>query len=229
MENGHGTCGNFATMLKLFARTTEGQESIKVPVCWEEVTVAQFQRMALEWDGEDWIKLFSILSGKEYAGIASSKSYKLESSLYAAVRFVFEQPFNFERIPMPQFIVINGKTVQIPKKIGRLSIGQAIQVRKYIESVGDDRAAISRAVAVYLQPLIDGRDFDYERALEIEKAVLSLPIVKIFPVGFFLLKKLNPSGNWLQSVLRRIKLAVSTNRKKSHGLPKFQGLNRSQI
>lgn len=202
-------------MLKLFARTSKGNDNITVPVCWEEVTVDQFQRMLKEWDGEDWIKLFSIFSGKDYAGIAASKDYKLESTLYASVRFVMEQPMDLEKIPMPGFLVVSGKTVIVPKHIGRLSIGQAIQVRKALEAAKDIRECISIAVAVYLQPILDNSEFDYARALEVDKDILKMPIVKIFPVGFFLLMKLRGSGNLLTIAWNLIRRKVTQNVKKS--------------
>lgn len=229
-------------MLKLNAQTANGPINIEVPSCWQEVTVHQFQRMVTEWNGEDWIKLFSIFSGIDSVAIAKSKDYQLESTLYASIRFVFEEPFDFEALPVPQFIVINSKTLQVPKEIGRLSIGQAIQLRKAIEERKDARAAISIAAAIYLQPWYDAADvnivmrilgkektpaeFDYESALNLEQEILKMPIVKIFPVGFFLLRSLNGSGNWLTGIWRQLRKAT---RRTSQRPQKWNVSNPSQI
>lgn len=195
-------------MLTITTRTNKGKKHvIRVPESWEEVTVEMFIRIVKEWDGEDWIKLFSILTKQDYDGIFNSKDGNLEGKLYRVIEFVLVK-FDFEALKPPSFIMFNSRQVEIPKNIGRLSIGQTIQARKSLEGIEDIREGISIVTAIYLQPLIDKSKYDHLRAIEVEQEVLQMSIVHVFPVGFFLLKKLNVYGNKRMPVWRQVKQII---------------------
>lgn len=201
-------------MLKLTCKTTKGKFKAVIPESWDETSVEQFQRIIKEWDGADVVKLFSILSGIEVNDIATSKDGRLETTLYQCIRFVYA-PFNLEALPIPETLWLRPiwlkdqpllvDHVVIPKKIGRLTIGQAIQARKLLEEAKDLREGISMVTAIYLQPLIDKSSFDMLRAIELEQVILKMPITKVFPIGFFFLKTLSGYGTKHESVWSRIK------------------------
>ena len=189
------------------------KQKVKVASCYEELNVDQLQKLVatkFKDNVDDWLRVFSILSGISYTAVRDSKDNSIESALYAGVRFVFEQPFDFESLPMPTFVVIKGKTVLIPKNLGRLSIGQAIQVRQRIEKTKDLREALSIATAVYLQPIVDDEPFDYARAEVLEQEILQMPATKIFPIGFFLLRRLTRSGNPLKRIWLLMRLMITS-------------------
>jgi hypothetical protein len=201
-------------MLKLNATTTKGDHKVSCPESWSETSVDQFQRIVKEWDGQDWIKLFSILSGVEANDIETSTDHKLETALYQCIQFVFAKS-ELEDLPIPNEITLRPiwysdaplvcDVVKIPRKIGRMTIGQAIQARKLLEETRDIREAISSVTAIYFQPLIDRTPFDMMRAIEIEQVILKMPITKIYPIGFFLLRRLNKSGRKRRGVFHRIR------------------------
>ena len=210
-------------MLRLIATTTKGDYKVICPENWEETSVDQFQRIVKDWDGEDWIQLFSILSGVEANDIETSTDHKLETALYQCIQFVFAKS-ELEDLPIPDEITLRPiwfsdsplvcDVVKIPRKIGRLTIGQAIQARKLLEETRDIREAISSVTAIYFQPLIDKAPFDMMRAIEIEQVILKMPITKIYPIGFFLLRRLNESGQRRNSVWHLIKNWVRLKRGK---------------
>jgi hypothetical protein len=188
--------------------------TLSIPESWNEISVEQYQRIVKEWDGYDWIKLFSILSGLEVNDISTSTDGKLETTLYRCIQFVFEKS-ELENIPMPKKLELRTiwfkdsplvyDSVTIPENLGRLSIGQAIQARKLLEESKDIRECISSVTAIYLQPLIDKGPFDMLRAIEIEQVILKMYISKIYPIGFFFLNQLSESGRKHESVWSRIR------------------------
>lgn len=201
-------------MLKVTCQTNKGKHKLSVPDCWDEVTVDQYQRIIKEWDGTDWIKLFSILSGLEVNDIKSSTDYRLETALYQCIQFVFAK-YELDELTLPEEITLRPlwyskdhlvcDVVQIPKKLGRMTIGQTMQARKLLEDTRDIREAISSVTAIYFQPLIDRTEFDMIRAIELEQVIAKMSITKIYPVGFFLLRRLNESGQRRGSVFSRIR------------------------
>jgi hypothetical protein len=62
---------------------------------------------------------------------------------------------------------------------------------------------ISLTVAIYMQPIIDGGDFDPDKAMILHEKVLDLPITDTYPVGFFFAKSLMNYGQNTRSKLAR--------------------------
>lgn len=211
-------------MLKLSGYTNKGKFNNHCPENREELTVEQFQKLVTTWDGMEIIDAFSILSGLEADYIDQSKDEGLETAMWQCVNFLFAgrkegeyllQNLKLEEIPIPKEITLRTLwqkdnpllpvTVQIPKGIGGLSIGQAIQARRSLEELKDIRAGLSIITAIYLQPLIDKSKFEHVRAIEIEQTILKMKVTDVFPLGFFLLRKLNQNGSWLTRTWRQLK------------------------
>lgn len=206
-------------MLKLTCTTNKGKEKVSCPERWDEVSVDQFQRIIREWDGQDWLQIFSILSGLNVNDIRTSTDHKLETALYQCIQFVFAKS-ELEDLPIPEEMTLRPiwlsdaplvcDVVKIPKKIGKLTIGQAIQARKLLEGTKDIRECISSVTAIYFQPLIDKTDFDFLRAMEIEQVIAKMPITKIYPIGFFLVRRLNEYGRKPDYIWNRIRTWMRT-------------------
>lgn len=195
-----------------------GREKVRCPAGWHEVTVDMAQRIAqLSGDKIDKIELFNILTGTSYAKIKADTS--LGSAFFDAINFAYF-PSTVSNQKLPNVLKIDaGHIIEIPKKVGSLSVGQAIAVRERLEQVekrlletpktyffNPDKdkimvsyyeEAISFTVAVYLQPLYDKAEFDLNRAKNLEQFILKMPITLIYPIGFFLLSQHLKSGKGL--------------------------------
>lgn len=88
-----------------------------------------------------------------------------------------------------------------------MTLGQNFHIRAEMAKATNIESLISFATAIYLQPLIDESDFDLTRARMLEEQILDLNVFEIFPIGFFLLSKLNNSGSvgLLHLLLRKLK------------------------
>lgn len=195
--------------LRVVTEGSSKSKTISVPVRWEEVTVGLFQKIAKEWNG-DRLSLFSILTGLNADHLQHSTDPLVQEAFIGATRFVFEQNINWSGLPLPSTLEIAGKTVTIPKNVGRLSLGQNIAIRERMEEVQSSRKAddlkvffvegfmfdemLSFAIATYLQPLVDGGQYDDELAEVIERDVLKMPILKAYALGFFFLNQLRNFG-----------------------------------
>lgn len=164
---------------------------LQAPECWEETTTAQFQEIVKVKDPKtDYLKIFSILTGHEFTG-ANEVS---EATIWKVIQFIFMQPFRWTDSTLPKILMMNGKPYSMPKGLSELSVAQNIHVRQELDTAEDIREKISIATAIYLQPYIDGGQFDLTRAHELEKEIRELPITDTYPIGFFLLKRINESG-----------------------------------
>ena len=100
--------------------------------------------------------------------------------------------------------------ILIPTKLESMTVGQNFQIRSAMAKANNLESLISLACAVYLQPIVDQSKFDFNRAKELESEILEMNIYDIFPIGFFLLKRLNSSGrngilSWLLKRLNNLK------------------------
>lgn len=197
--------------MKLTVTTDKQTRTYEIAESWDKLSTRTYQRILAEWDGKDLVRLFSIMSGIDYAFISTSDSEELEDSLLIATKFIYDEKPDFKDVPVPDEITLLGKTIKVPGNLGRLSIGQNIHVRQRLAKSKTYDELISFTCAVYLQPLLDQGSFDLDRAEEIEKHILDLPITKTYPIGFFLLRQLGSSGRtWTNALPLTLRLLTKS-------------------
>lgn len=185
--------------------TSKGTKLRSIPDSWDRLTVEQFQKIIV-WDKKDLIELFSILSGIDRDKLYNAHDPTLEEKLIRCSHFI-SQPPQFSK-DVPDFITLpdkhdNGVKVKIPKNTASLSIGQSIMVRQKLDGLEVYEQVMAFACAVFLQPLVDGEPNE-ERIYELEAYILKMPIVEIYPLGFFLLSPLTKIGRSFTSEVNRM-------------------------
>lgn len=165
---------------------------VKVPLGWHEVTTELYQKIKSIED-PDYIKIFAAVIGMDEAAVSESNREDLEVAMYQVASFAFVEE-EFRNDPIPSVWKIADKEVRVPQKLEAMTIEQNLLLRQRLAQSKFLEQCISYAAAVYLQPLVDGGKFNSERVPELEARVLSMPIEKTFPVGFFLLNRLQNFG-----------------------------------
>ena len=206
-------------MFNLFTRTNKGEFNIRVPESWHETTVDQFQRLVKsQATSGEWIEIFSIITGIEATRISESTSHKLEKEIYKVVRYVLDPAWSWDALKLKNEFVLQPMffdsedentwrphRVKIDKNVGRMSVGQMIQARRSLQELKDIREGMSIVTAIYLQPLIDHGKFDMLRVIEIERIILKMKITDVYPLGFFLLRRLTRNGNVFTRLLNLLR------------------------
>lgn len=170
-------------------------ELLNCPVCWAEVDTGTYQKLRSK-NKLTLFDAFCVLIGRQYDNIDESQSELLESSMYQACSFVFNEKEYFRDIKHPTEITVSGVKVKIPTKLERLSIEQNLHIRSAMFDQNKCfEELISFVVCIYLQPLVYKSKFDFEKAKELEEEILKLPIEETFPIGFFYLSKLKNFGS----------------------------------
>lgn len=195
--------------------TSSGLMSVKAPVAWEETTTGIFEELYRNQVTEDEpLKTFSVITGLAVEEIAQSNDRDLEAGLYQVNAFVFNQPETFRNLAVPERIKLRGSWIEIPRnKIDKYTISQGLAMRQELRKAVNLESLISFAVAVYLQPIVDGGRFDLAQARELRKEIQELPIFETFALGFFLLAKHGRAGKngrpgWLRRQAQRMSSAL---------------------
>lgn len=165
-------------------------KKVNCPVCWEQVTTEQFERIKAVKE-KDLLKLFSAVLGVEYEVIASDNSEEVEVTLYQVASFVINEPEYFRNYIIPSEFSVKGyEAVKIPHKLERMTVEQNMILKKAMEEENAVyETIISLACAVYLQPLLTKKPFHVELMEEVREKIKKMPIEDTFPLGFFLLKR----------------------------------------
>lgn len=209
--------------MKFFVSSSKGNRELKLPDSWEILPTSKYQQIAGDWDQTDIVKAFSILSGIPFKNLFETKDPELEAQLILATSFLFSQPAKFKDQPVPEWFEYDGQKYKV--KDLSLSIGQSIHVRQKIDTCKTYDEAISYAIAVSLQPQIDG-EFDIDKAVHLERFIGELPITTTYAVGFFLLRPLMKLGKITSSRWQRVKnLLLAPFTKNARILHKWQKLN----
>lgn len=171
---------------------TINKQKILMPTIKTELTLDQCQRIAKEVDfdmiHEDWLKLFNILTNKNF------KVEDVEAKLLIINKLApFIDGISFDEF-MPEAVQINGKEIKIPKEVGNMVIGQALALKQSVSGFKYIDEGISKAVSIYLQPLVDGKKFSKERAKEVEQSILKMPAFLFYTLGNFILGQLRTNG-----------------------------------
>ena len=167
-------------------------ERVKVPICWEEVSTSMYQRIVQAEPTP--LGLFCALINMEFDSIKKTASDQIEESIYRSTSFLLEDTPYFFKEEFPQYIIYKNKTYKLPKKLGALTLEQNMHVRNRMKEGIVMESLISFVIAVYMQPIIDKSEFDFERAQELEKEIEQMPIDQTYRVGFFYLSKLANYG-----------------------------------
>lgn len=187
----------------------------EIASCYEQLTTRQYELLipefAIETKDRDHFKIFQILTDTDFKDYHATSEN--EVTIWNAIRWLYEQPFEFGDMPKVIRIIEGQKDriISIPTKITKLSIGQNITLKQILANHKYLEQGLSDAVAVYLQPLFDETKFDEDRAQELKKTIELMPIYLIRPIGFFLLTNASKPGkrqtNLWQKILNSLTLS----------------------
>ncbi|MCH8244676.1 hypothetical protein IIB97_02200 [Patescibacteria group bacterium] len=169
---------------------------MKIPESWEEINVATFQRLAhLENDYTDTLALLAALMNVSRKELMNSKD-NLRAETTAALKLVALQQPTWESQPDPsvparagkKLFTFEGKQYKVPKDLSFQRFGQKVLLQNKLLSE-EPADCIAYAVALYMQPILDG-SFDDEKIEPLEQKILLMPALDIFWIATFFLNKL---------------------------------------
>lgn len=183
-----------------------------IPTSWDEITLGQYIDLVNYKDDLGVIRLLSIVSGVSYNVLLNIDSDKFDERILDTMEFI-KEPINIHDFKDSDEIKINGKVIKVPNPSTQ-TIGQKLLMQSKVRIAQGNNTMhaelVCDAVAIYLQPLIDGTEFDDSRIEEIKRIVYSLPLVDVYPVGSFFLRGwltfLRLSGQPLQTIQQTKKL-----------------------
>lgn len=161
---------------------------MKIPESWEQINVATFQRLAhLENDYTDTLALLAALMNVTRKELMNSKD-NLRAETTAALKLVALQQPTWEAQPDKKLFTFEGKQYKVPKDLSFQRFGQKVLLQNKLLSE-EPADCIAYAVALYMQPILDG-SFDDEKIEPLEQKILLMPALDIFWIATFFLNKL---------------------------------------
>lgn len=189
----------------------DGQK-ISVPTNYSEITYRQYKKLFATKKRE--IELISILIDVDVDTLQNVRVGEAWLQLVKDLQFI-TKPIDIENYVIPTSVAIADKTVSIPFDIGKETMAQYTDMRDLLKD-DDNEGNISMAVAIYLQPLIDG-EYNINKARNLRHQIENLPADFVICVGgFFLSNSLGLKNGFLKTyrkggtVMMRSKQAMSS-------------------
>ncbi len=184
-------------------KTDKREFSLNLPRTWYDCTFDQWLKLKYEWDGNDLLKLLSIMGSEPLEKISATESSNINISIFESMSFIYDQKFSFDDLKLPEVITINERNALIPTDLMKETFGQKVMLMQYIndpdyyiettieeeEVTRDYSKLLHIAAAVYLQPQIDGMPFDADKAEGYFDQFKQMPVTDIYPLGSFFLNR----------------------------------------
>lgn len=180
---------------------TANNKQFTCPENWYEVTLEQLLKINTGITRS--LEAISICTG--------IPEYEWNRDMNLSVADDVEQTLSFLATPglkleeQPQPFVFNGEVISPISDIGNLSIGQYQDLKDYIAEFhlreGDEVDVLRRLslypkiVAVYLQPLIDKKEYDWVRAEVISQELYNCSAMEVSAWGYFFIRKFQELRN----------------------------------
>lgn len=159
---------------------------MNLPKSYDEITMRQFQ--ALHAAKSDYEIVAAFVGGD----VSEIEEPNLDDMVFGEIAEWYFKEFDWEAVPRPEKITVLGVEVSIPKDLSLETFGQKVLAEQaMIENRGRDVISLScKVVAIYLQKRVFPGKIDEARIDELEKALLDMPAIQIYPIASFFLQKL---------------------------------------
>lgn len=183
-----------------------GKETLYFPAGWHHISLAQTLVIYDPTTGtKDTLTVLSILVGKPVEFWFAVDRMDVEKHLTPQLAW-FNQPFDFQSLPLPPSITIDGKVLKVPKDLGMKSWGQRVAFAQEVQTVNDRFKDSPEAVrnfhhafglipytlALYFFEEFHGVNFkdkfDDDAIREFANTkIVHLPITEAYPIAAFFL------------------------------------------
>ena len=187
-------------MIKTCIEIDGNNRTFYIPDSWLELKLKHLINLEL-WKGNenDPIGLLSCFIDLDAEIIANSKRDHW-TELITILSFVFDPP-KWHNLKVQRKVKLSDKLITIPRKLELERFGQKVLALQYMSNIKEDSQNLSiipDVMAVYFQPLYDGK-FSRYRLRHIKSLIMEMPAIEAIPIGRFFFRKLIKSRNfgWL--------------------------------
>lgn len=167
-------------------------EVVSYPGSWDELNFFQYLRLSLGVDSNP--EFVSIVTGMPLEKVEYSTDIEGYNAILNDFSWYAFAPDEFKK---PENLIIEGRSIELPKDIGTHSTRQfeqlkAIIAELYVDGEPNHNAVIQKyplMCAIYVQPLLDGK-YDYSKVKELSDKLYMLPVKDIIGLGDFFFKRL---------------------------------------
>lgn len=104
---------------------------------WSDLTLEQYIRMRLEWDGttdnpKSMLTFLSIVTGMTFAEVENDKSKGLTKVAFYLSSFI-KAPLKWEELPIPSELEYNGRTIPVTKDLAVETFGQKAAISSLMQ------------------------------------------------------------------------------------------------
>ncbi len=192
--------------LRLVSPTQKRKLTVQLPTQWNELTFGQLRALAKAPPTE--LGMLCALSGFPQELWSAARAQGLMEQIEPLLAR-FAEPFEWNKLPRPATLSLNGATLVPPSDLEQETFGQRLAIGRLLrEGIGQQALEpMALALAIYLEPLVSGQPYEESRALAFLSEVDKLNAAEAYPWGAFFLTrpKHKPSVGWRRFITRRVR------------------------
>ena len=160
-------------------------KTVNLPTSWDEVTVAMFiNPLFLSGDSLGLLAALADVPAEKLLNTTEDLTPYFDECL----KFIKSDPQGWQRGAMTETLTVLDTVCTIPQNIELERFGQKVMFGQALANNKDNiYNALPTAIAIYLAPQIHPGDWA-KRIPEIEAAVLSMSIDRVYSIGIFFLR-----------------------------------------
>lgn len=173
-----------------------GKLRFSVPNSWDECSTELFFNLAAT-DHNDYLAMLSVLSGVHKKELSSVKQLNLDKVLEPHLDWMSDK-IDWKNIDPPRYIYMGIRKMKVPFDLDLKSFGQKLVLDTMVKECtkeADDKTQVNMtklipyAFAVYFADKYYDGDFDQDLVDKFLPRVMELPIMTVYPIGAFFLRR----------------------------------------
>lgn len=163
-----------------------------LPTKWEDITLSQFIEISNGVGTQ--FRMLEILTGIDRIIWGKVVTKDIDQKLAPVLSFL-SQPKKMNKLKLPIWLDVGNEfNYRVPSDLDLETFGQrALLQEKMVDTVIRQKKNVIEimpyALALYFQPLMDGEDFNEQRANELVEQMGAINCIDAYPIANFFLKK----------------------------------------
>jgi hypothetical protein len=181
-----------------------GGKSVPIPSGWQELTVLHMQKISAlpEHEKTDLCRMLEIFTGIEYKIWFNAELSELNVAQLTTALEWTKDAIDMNTLEMPKSLMIGDKAIDVPKDLAVKTLGQKQRFEQValpaLESNKSLVGSMAELLAIYIQPLYTGANFNPDNIDDVIRKCEQLKAVDAYPVVAFFLRKYFVSGRRTQ-------------------------------
>lgn len=186
-----------------------GKIRCKIPTSWDEITLEQYLEFHKLGEQPEMLDVLEVITGVSSLIWAKVDVEKINNILlyrdgkeWRSHLDWLSEPQEFEKLGIKPWFNVGDYAYRVPDDLSECTLAQHITVSRIVRESDDPVLRMHEVLAVFFQPIIEDRDYNESRALEMAPMFMRCKFVECYPIASFFFQRAGGYGHPLPKLVR---------------------------